>query len=243
MKPKVPRVKYAIRGRYDFKSHLFDESWPPSNTENMAFALDANTRPNPTSEFSTIAMRDQPKCSLTPVSTRSIRPGVATYHNEKDEHMFIPAPSYAEYLKNVHAEERRPGSSVAFFTPSFRKTTLISGQSIVTLYVSINDTTDTDIFLCLRYICKDDHEVLFDGILDSPNLPVALASQRLSKRKIDESLNSDNCIHIDGSTPEPAVEGEVNAVQIMLSPVSVIVEEGGRLVLEVSNPISTSLEL
>ena len=132
--------------------------------------------------------------------------------------MFIPAPSYAEYLKNVHAEERRPGSSVAFFTPSFRKTTLISGQSIVTLYVSINDNTDTDIFLCLRYICKDDHEVLFDGILDSPNLPVALASQRLSKRKIDESLSSGDCIHIDGSTPEPAVEGEVIAVQMISCP-------------------------
>lgn len=147
--------------------------------------------------------------------------------------MFRPGFPYSEYLTNIRLESKRPGSSISFLTSLFEKPTLIAGQATVKLFVSLEKAKDTDLFLALRYLNKDDQEVTFDGILDSPNLPVTFGYQRLSKRKTDKTLSHDDFIYLDGTVEELVEEGQIVETTIMLGPVSVIVEKGGRLCLEV----------
>ncbi|KIX07468.1 uncharacterized protein Z518_02121 [Rhinocladiella mackenziei CBS 650.93] len=151
----------------------------------------------------------------------------------------LDAPARTDSQFAVIATSGRPkkrlGSAVTFITPPFERNTLVAGQSIVKLFLSVKGASDTDLFLGLRYISKDGHEILFDGILDSPNLLVAYGHQRLSLRKPDDKISHGDFLYTDGSVSEPVKEGEIVEVHVMLSPISVIVEKGGRLVLEVSS--------
>lgn len=148
--------------------------------------------------------------------------------------MFNPGFPYANYMKHLALEGKRAGSAVSFVTPPFKCATLLAGQAIAKLFVSVNGATDTDIFLGLRYLSKDGHEILFEGILDSPSLPVATGCIRLSKRGVDEEISHGDLIYIDGSKTEPVQEGSIVEARIMLSPISAVIEKGGRLLLEVN---------
>ncbi|KUM57256.1 hypothetical protein ACN42_g9932 [Penicillium freii] len=169
------------------------------------------------------------------LSVTSLATGVAQYHNEGDKMMFNTGFPYANYVKHLTLEEKRAGSAVSFVTAPFERATLVAGQAIAKLFVSVNGATDTDIFLALRYLSKDGHEILFEGILDSPSLPVATGCIRLSKRRVDDKISHGDLIYIDGSKVEPVEEGRIVETCLMLSPISVVIEKGGRLLLEISS--------
>jgi len=229
----------VIRGRHEWKSFLYDTTWPPAETQKRRLLLNAADEAQPPTSFSTLATAGKkPHPLVLKESVRGNLPAaIAKYHNQSDEWLHKPGFPYAEYVKNMARETKRSGSSVSFATAPFTSETLLAGQSAVKLFVSLQGATDTDFFLALRYIAKNDVEIKFDGILDSPNLPITYGYQRLSKRKMDKNISvGEDFLYIDGQIPEPVQEGEIVEVDIQLGPISVIVEEGGRLILEVPSP-------
>lgn len=83
----------------------------------------------------------------------------------------------------------------------------------------------------MHYLSIDDSDIVFDGILDNPNLPVTFRFQRISKRKVNRSISTGVFVYLGGSTPETAKENEIVELNIMLRPVSVTLEKGGRLMV------------
>lgn len=133
---------------------------------------------------------------------------------------------------------------IQFTTPAFEKETEVTGHVVAHLNVSITpDTTgptptDIDLFITLRHISPEGKEVSYTGTAGDP-VPLAKGWLRVSMRKTNpehhkhrpylpwrEYLSTDVL---------PVIPGEIYGVDVEVWPTNVVVEKGGKLVLEISS--------
>ncbi|CAK7210567.1 hypothetical protein SEUCBS140593_000872 [Sporothrix eucalyptigena] len=131
-----------------------------------------------------------------------------------------------------------------FTTAPFEKETEITGHVVAHLNVSVTPDpagptpSDIDLFVTLRYISPAGNEVFYTGTAGDP-VPLTKGWLRVSLRKVDTThpkyrdyLPHRNYTSCD---VQPVIQGEPYAVDVEVWPTNVVVEEGGRLVFEVSS--------
>lgn len=134
---------------------------------------------------------------------------------------------------------------VQFTTPAFDKETEITGHVVAHLSISASATSasqlppsDIDIFLTLRHISPQGKEVFYTGTAGDP-VPLTKGWLRVSLRKVDTDHPSHRVWlpHREyRSTDVQEVQPEtVYPVDVEIWPTNVVVEKGGKLVLEVSS--------
>lgn len=133
---------------------------------------------------------------------------------------------------------------VQFTTKPFDVETEITGHIVAHLCVSVSklsaeqveSPSDIDLFLTLRHISPAGNEVFYTGTAGDP-VPLTKGWLRVSLRKVDEQRSTAWLPHRDyRSTDVQQVQPDtVYEVDVEVWPTNVIVEEGGKLVLEVSS--------
>lgn len=134
---------------------------------------------------------------------------------------------------------------VQFNTPAFEAETEITGHVTARLCVSASQAADSDIepsdidlFLTLRHLSPEGKEIFYTGTAGDP-VPLTKGWLRVSLRKVakDHPYHREWLPHreyrstdVQEVTPETVYE-----VDIELWPTNVVVEKGGRLVLEVAS--------
>ena len=136
--------------------------------------------------------------------------------------------------------------TVQFTTQPLEQQTEFTGHVVVHLNVSATkaqegDTSgpsDIDLFITLRHLAPDGKEILYTGTVGDP-VPITKGWLRVSLRKVNEKSPRNTFWHPHRdylSTDEaPIVPGEVYPVDVEVWPTNVVVEKGGKLVLEVSS--------
>jgi predicted acyl esterase len=133
---------------------------------------------------------------------------------------------------------------VTFITPPFEKEIELTGHIVAHLNVSLTPDpagptpSDIDLFLTLRYISPHGKEVFYTGTAGDP-VPLTKGWLRVSLRR----LNVDHPKHRPylpwrdyvSADVQPAIPGEVYAVDVEVWPTNVVVEKGGKIVLEVAS--------
>ncbi|KAL1965786.1 hypothetical protein VTN77DRAFT_5107 [Rasamsonia byssochlamydoides] len=133
---------------------------------------------------------------------------------------------------------------VQFTTLPFPSDTEITGHIVAHLNVSMSaiptgpTPTDIDLFLTLRHISPQGKEIFYTGTAGDP-VPLCKGWLRVSLRKV----NTEHRRHRPwlpyrdyfSTDVLPVIPGEVYPVDVEIWPTNVIVETGGRLVLEVSS--------
>ena len=211
----TPRVEYVVRHRDGNTQWASDNTWPLSNTQFTDLYLDASDH----------SLKWEPPT----------RDAQTSYHGEADDAMWLPAGTYDTYLENLSQETKRDGSSVTFTSKPFEESTEITGPINLRLSLSVDGTDDTDVFVTVRYLCSDGYEVLFDGILDSPNVATTSGVLRASHRKLDQERSTRELPHHLHKAEELLTAGEVYQLQIAVGPTSVVIEKGGRIAIEVGS--------
>lgn len=133
---------------------------------------------------------------------------------------------------------------VSFTTPPFETETEITGHVVAHLAISAaasqgaQPPSDIDIFLTLRHISPAGKEVFYTGTAGDP-VPLTKGWLRVSLRKVeqDHPKHRSWLPHREyRSTDVQAVNPEtVYEVDVEIWPTNVVVEKGGKLVLEVSS--------
>lgn len=132
-----------------------------------------------------------------------------------------------------------------FTSPPFEAETEITGHVVAHLNISVSPDpagptpSDIDLFLTLRYIGPNDgNEVFYTGTAGDP-VPLTKGWLRLSLRKVDTEHRKHRSWlpHRNYTSRDilPVIQGEVYAVDVEVWPTNVIVEKGGRIVLEVAS--------
>jgi predicted acyl esterase len=133
---------------------------------------------------------------------------------------------------------------VQFTTAPFEAETEITGNVVAHLNVSLTPEpagptpSDIDLFVTLRHISPEGKEVFYTGTAGDP-VPLTKGWLRVSLRK----TNAEHYKHRPwlpwrdyfSTDVLPVVPGEVYTVDIEVWPTNVVVEEGGKLVFEVSS--------
>jgi predicted acyl esterase len=133
---------------------------------------------------------------------------------------------------------------IQFATPPMQSETEITGHIVAHLNVSMTQDvggtvpTDIDLFLTLRHISPEGHEVYYTGTAGDP-VPLCKGWLRVSMRKV----NSEHAKHRPwlpyrdyfSTDVLPVMPGEVYPVDVEIWPTNVVVEKGGRLILEVAS--------
>lgn len=131
-----------------------------------------------------------------------------------------------------------------FSTPAFEQETEVTGHITARLNVSVTPDkggplpSDIDLFLTLRYISPSGEEVFYTGTAGDP-VPLTKGWQRISMRKINDK-NLRHHEHIPyrdyfASDVLPVLPGEVYPVDVEIWPTNILVEKGGKLVLDVAS--------
>ncbi|KAK3403481.1 Alpha/Beta hydrolase protein [Sordaria brevicollis] len=133
---------------------------------------------------------------------------------------------------------------VYFLTAPFEKETEITGHIVAHLNVSVtpknphNEEPDIDLFVTVRHIDPSGNQVFYTGTAGDP-VPVCKGWLRVSNRKVHEENPKHEpwLPHREYLSTDvlPVKPGEVYAVNVELWPTNVVVEKGGRLLLEVSS--------
>ncbi|KAJ5588335.1 hypothetical protein N7537_011013 [Penicillium hordei] len=140
--------------------------------------------------------------------------------------------------------EGRPEDILTFTSPLFDSETEVTGHIVAHLNVSISryrwgdSPSDLDLFLTLRHLSPSGEEIFYTGSTGEP-VPVTKGWLRVSLRK----TNSQHPRHRNwlpyrdfySTDVLPVVPNDVYLVEVELWPTNVVVESGGRLVLEVSS--------
>lgn len=130
-------------------------------------------------------------------------------------------------------------------TEPFTKETEITGHIMAHLNVSVTPypdseiiPSDIDLFLTLRHISPAGQEVFYTGTAGDP-VPLTKGWLRVSLRKTDPNhhkhrawLPHRNYVSTD---VEPVIVGDIYAVDVEIWPTNVVVEQGGKIVLEVAS--------
>jgi predicted acyl esterase len=134
---------------------------------------------------------------------------------------------------------------IQFTTHPFEAETEITGHIVAHLSVSMSPDpssptvpSDIDLFLTLRYIGPDGKEVFYTGTAGDP-VPLTKGWLRTSLRKVNKEhpKHREWLPHRDYTSKDvlPVIPGEMYAVDVEVWPTNVVVEKGGRVVLEVSS--------
>ena len=133
-----------------------------------------------------------------------------------------------------------------FTSRPFQQETEFTGHIVVHLHVSATKTnessstgpSDIDLFITLRNFGANGKEILYTGTVGDP-VPITKGWLRTSLRKVNEKSprNTFWYPHREylSSDEAPIVPEEVYPVDVEVWPTNVVVEEGGRVVLEVSS--------
>jgi predicted acyl esterase len=212
---KAPKVGFAIRkGNVTFNDveaekaypYRFEKEWPLPDTEYTKFYLTSGME-------------------LTTDHSQHKSDGQVSYRALGD-------------LKNPQ--------TVHFTTKPYKHETEFTGHIVVHLNVSASrdqesstsGPSDIDLFITLRHLAPDGKEILYTGTVGDP-VPITKGWLRVSLRKVNEKSHRNTFWHPHReylSTDEaPIVPGEVYPVDVEVWPTNVVVEKGGRLVLEVSS--------
>ncbi|KAJ5505527.1 Peptidase S15/CocE/NonD C-terminal [Penicillium expansum] len=130
-------------------------------------------------------------------------------------------------------------------TEPFTQETEITGHIVAHLNVSVTPypdseiiPSDIDLFLTLRHISPAGQEVFYTGTAGDP-VPLTKGWLRVSLRKTDPNhhkhrawLPHRNYVSTD---VEPVIVGDVYTVDVEIWPTNVVVERGGKIVLEVAS--------
>ncbi|KAJ5978939.1 Peptidase S15/CocE/NonD C-terminal [Penicillium viridicatum] len=130
-------------------------------------------------------------------------------------------------------------------TEPFTQETEITGHVVAHLNVSVTPhpdseiiPSDIDIFVTLRHISSAGQEVFYTGTAGDP-VPLTKGWLRVSLRKTDPNhhkhrawLPHRNYVSTD---VEPVIVGDIYAVDVEIWPTNVVVERGGKIVLEVAS--------
>jgi predicted acyl esterase len=132
-----------------------------------------------------------------------------------------------------------------FTTPPFDSETEITGHVVAHLNVSVSPDpasphtpSDLDLFLTLRHLGPDGKEIFYTGTAGDP-VPLTKGWLRTSLRKV----NAEHPKHrtwlpqrdYTSRDVQAVIPGEVYAVDVEVWPTNVLVEKGGRIVLEVAS--------
>lgn len=133
---------------------------------------------------------------------------------------------------------------IQFVTPAFEEETEITGHIVAHLNVSVTAEShhstpqDIDLFLTLRYISPEGKEVFYTGTAGDP-VPLCKGWLRVSLRKINKEhpRHRSWLPHRDyfSTDVEPVIPGEIYPVDVEIWPTNVVVEKGGKIILEVSS--------
>ena len=135
---------------------------------------------------------------------------------------------------------------VHFTSEPFKRETEITGHIVAHLNVSMTrdeqysdkEGSDIDLFVTLRHIDPDGKEVFYTGTAGDP-VPLCKGWLRVSNRKVHEENPKHRpwLPHREYLSTDvlPVKEGEVYGVDVEVWPTNVVVEKGGRIVLEVSS--------
>lgn len=209
-----PRVNLTIRHQNNQSVQRAEDEWPLARTRWTDFYLNAD--------------------NLTLSTNEPTQAATTGYHNEGDEGLWLPSGTYDQYLDNLERETKRDGSSVTFVSEPFDQETEITGPLNLKVNVSVEGTDDTDVFVTLRSFSPDGYEVVFDGILDNPNLPVSSGILRASHRALapDTLFHSPKHLHTKEDLLKP---GKIYELEIPVGPTSVVIEKGGWIALEIGS--------
>jgi len=135
-------------------------------------------------------------------------------------------------------------SLIQFTTPAFERETEVTGNVVAHLNVSVTPDpagatpSDIDLFLTLRHISPEGKEVFYTGTAGDP-VPLTKGWLRVSLRKVnkDHHKHREHLPHRDyfSTDVQPVIPGEVYPVDVEVWPTNVVVEQGGKLVLEVAS--------
>jgi predicted acyl esterase len=123
------------------------------------------------------------------------------------------------------------GDGVTFVSAPLDKETEITGPLAARLFVS-SSTADADLFLVFRVFTPDLREVVFMGAID-PHTPIAQGWLRASHRKLDPKLSTPYRPYHTHHQKQPLKPGEVVALDVEISPTSIVVPAGHRIALTV----------
>jgi predicted acyl esterase len=133
---------------------------------------------------------------------------------------------------------------VQFVSLPFEMETEITGHIVAHLNVSMSAESglptprDIDLFLTLRHISPEGQEVFYTGTSGDP-VPLCKGWLRVSLRKVNKEhpRHREWLPHRDYFSTDvlPVIPGEVYPVDIEVWPTNVVVEKGGKIILEISS--------
>ncbi|ERS97072.1 hypothetical protein HMPREF1624_06401 [Sporothrix schenckii ATCC 58251] len=131
-----------------------------------------------------------------------------------------------------------------FTTAPFAAETEITGHVVAHLHVSVSPDpagptpSDIDLFVTLRHLGPDGREIFYTGTAGDP-VPLTKGWLRVSLRAVDATNRRHRAYlphrNYTSRDVQPVIQGEPYAVDVEVWPTNVVVEQGGRLVLEVSS--------
>ena len=134
--------------------------------------------------------------------------------------------------------------AVQFTTPPFEEETEVTGHVVARLSVSASadskaqQPSDIDLFLTLRHISPEGKEVFYTGTAGDP-VPLTKGWLRVSLRKVADTHPRNQPYlpyrEYKSSDVQEVKAGEVYTVDVEIWPTNVVVEKGGKLVLEVAS--------
>ncbi|KAI0802497.1 Alpha/Beta hydrolase protein [Xylaria sp. FL0064] len=133
---------------------------------------------------------------------------------------------------------------VQFTTEPLTEETEITGYVTAHINVSVSpdsdgpSPSDIDLFVTVRHIGPDGREIFYTGTAGDP-VPLTKGWLRVSLRKVNKE-SPKHCEwlpHRDYTSHDilPVIQGEIYPVDVEIWPTNVVIEKGGKLVLEVAS--------
>jgi predicted acyl esterase len=116
---------------------------------------------------------------------------------------------------------------VSFLTAPFERETEITGPVKVRLWVS-SSTEDMDVFATLRAFDLRGNEVTFEGASE-PRIPISQGWLRVSHRKTDPALSTENRPYHTHDVEEKLRPGEAVPIDVEIWPTCMVYPAGYRL--------------
>ncbi|KAF2214215.1 hypothetical protein CERZMDRAFT_37678 [Cercospora zeae-maydis SCOH1-5] len=170
------------------------------------------------------------------------------FHLQADQSLAAANPSQSEPKKISYKAlgTLDDPQAVQFTTAPFGAETEITGHIVARLSVSCSASaeqpsqtpSDIDLFLTLRYISPSGKEVFYTGTAGDP-VPLTKGWLRVSLRKANTSHPQHKEYlpyrEYKSDDVQEVVPGEVYTVDVEVWPTNIVVEKGGKLVLEVAS--------
>jgi uncharacterized protein len=126
---------------------------------------------------------------------------------------------------------RADGDGVTFTGAPLARETEITGPVAACLFVS-STVPGADLFLILRVFAPSGAECVFRGAID-PHTPIAQGWLRLSHRRLDPDLSTEQRPYHPHDEVQPVVPGQVYQADIEIWPTSLVIPAGYRVALTV----------